>query len=167
MGQYTLYIHTSPSGEKSVGITAQQVEVRWNNGKGYISQPVFYQAIQKYGWSSFEHRIIATGLELKEARDLVRYFIREYQANNPEFGYNCTKGGEVTALNLDKTRRCNRTSQSSKHAKKVMIVESGRIFSSAHDVYEKMGIHPSLIHSACRNPKKRVRLWHWQYVEEE
>ena len=102
----------------------------------YTHLDVYKRQVQKYGWSSFEHRIIATGLELKEARDLERYFIREYQANNPEFGYNCTKGGEVTALNLDKTRRCKRTSQSSKHAKKVMIVESGRIF-PLHMMYMK------------------------------
>lgn len=32
---YTVYMHTTPNGKRYIGITAQTVERRWQNGYGY------------------------------------------------------------------------------------------------------------------------------------
>ena len=32
---YIVYMHTTPSGKRYIGITAQTVERRWQNGFGY------------------------------------------------------------------------------------------------------------------------------------
>lgn len=35
VNKWTVYRHTSPSGKVYIGITSQNVERRWNSGKGY------------------------------------------------------------------------------------------------------------------------------------
>lgn len=69
-------------------------EKRWMNGNGYINNPFFYRAIQKYGWNNITHEIIADGLTSKEATAKERKMIAQYQANNTKYGYNLTDGGE-------------------------------------------------------------------------
>lgn len=34
--KWCVYIHTSPSGKKYIGITSQNPQKRWQNGKGYL-----------------------------------------------------------------------------------------------------------------------------------
>lgn len=50
--RWCVYVHTSPSGKKYVGVTSQYPNARWRNGKGYKSSPAFNNAIQKYGWDN-------------------------------------------------------------------------------------------------------------------
>lgn len=73
---YTIYEHISPSGKHYVGQTKQKVEKRWGkDGYNYLekrkdgryNQPLFANAILKYGWDSFEHNILFTGLTKEEA----------------------------------------------------------------------------------------------------
>ena len=46
-----------------IGITSQTLSKRWQyNGQGYKRQQVFWNAIQKYGWKNFKHRIIYIGV---------------------------------------------------------------------------------------------------------
>lgn len=92
---YTVYIHISPSGKRYVGVTSQSVERRWQkNGAGYRNQKLFWRAICKYGWDSFSHIVVKTGLEEKTAFQLERALIAKYKTQNPQFGYNMTEGGE-------------------------------------------------------------------------
>ena len=52
---YSVYVHTAPSGKMYVGITKQKPEYRWGrNGIKYKTQ-VFYRAIEKYGWDNIDH----------------------------------------------------------------------------------------------------------------
>ena len=52
-GDWIVYQHISPNGKSYIGITQQDPEKRWQNGKGYTGQKKFYNAIKKYGWDSF------------------------------------------------------------------------------------------------------------------
>lgn len=94
MRSYLVYRHTSPSGKVYVGITAQKVTKRWQNGKGCTksSQPYFNAAIKKYGWSNFKHGIILENVSESEAKYTERYLIRWYKIHN--ISYNITDGGE-------------------------------------------------------------------------
>ena len=56
--KYVVYKHVSPSGKLYIGITSQKPELRWNYGRNYKENPYFYNAIQKYGWDSFQHEIL-------------------------------------------------------------------------------------------------------------
>lgn len=89
--QYCVYVHTFPKGEKYVGITSRQPELRWMRGRGYFGQWVF-SAIEKYGWDNIEHNIVATGLSEAEARSMEHALIDKYHSWCPGFGYNDVGG---------------------------------------------------------------------------
>ena len=103
--KWCVYMHTNKINNKVyVGITSRKPQRRWGrNGSNYQkeNQPAFVNAIQKYGWDSFEHIIFAENLTKNEAVSLERGLIALYKTNcnrytNPSFGYNLTDGGEGT-----------------------------------------------------------------------
>ena len=94
---WTVYAHISPNGKMYVGITkCKNPNDRWHDGNGYKGQPHFYNAIQKYGWDNFQHKIIASGLTCEEAGKMEQHIIALYDLCNPENGYNHTSGGETS-----------------------------------------------------------------------
>lgn len=102
---YCVYVHTrkqsSENGvfKKYVGLTGRKPEDRWLNGRGYKGSTHFFNAIQKYGWDGFEHKIVAHGLTKAEAKRLETKLISEYKSNIEDYGYNLTTGGETSILN--------------------------------------------------------------------
>jgi len=91
---YTVYKHRNKQNNKIyIGITKRKPEIRWNNGKGYKSNPYFYQAIQKYGWENFEHTILIHGLTANQASSWEIKLIKYYQSSDSAHGYNLTYGG--------------------------------------------------------------------------
>ena len=94
---YTVYMHTSKTtGKKYIGITCQDPWTKRFNGdgSGYRNCVHFWHAIKKYGWNDFIHEIITTCETEKEAMELERRYIKEYQTNNDKYGYNIKEGGE-------------------------------------------------------------------------
>lgn len=106
---YSLYIHTSPKGLRYVGITGQKPSKRWSKGAGYHTQPRFYNAILKYGWNSFHHEILLSGLSKFEAEEKERFYISLFRSNDSRFGYNLDSGGS-----LGKTMSCETKQKISK-----------------------------------------------------
>ena len=90
---YTVYLHTSPSGKYYVGITKQEPNRRWRNGKGYTKNKYFYRAIEKYGWDNINHEIVASNLTKEEAENFEIKLISELHSNEKDFGYNIANGG--------------------------------------------------------------------------
>ena len=89
---FCVYCHTNKkNGKKYVGITSQKPEQRWNNGKGYIANDDFYKDIQKYGWSGFEHEIVADNLTQKQATQMEADLIKKWDCLYS--GYNRDRGG--------------------------------------------------------------------------
>lgn len=95
MKRYYLYIHINKvNGKVYVGWTGNP-KYRWNYGHGYSYNKHFFSAIKKYGWSKgFLHIIVRSDLSYNEALDLERRYIYLFRANDPQFGYNQTEGGE-------------------------------------------------------------------------
>lgn len=94
--KWYVYMHTNKiNNKKYIGITSEKdPNRRWKNGFGY-KQQVFFRAIQKYSWENFDHEIILTNLTEKEAKIKEQELIAKYQSNNPLYGYNRSKGGDV------------------------------------------------------------------------
>ena len=98
-GNYSVYIHTNKTnGKRYVGITCQKPEERWRRGKGYKHCPVFYKAILKYGWDSFEHDVFASHLTKEEAENMERVLIKELETLSTQNGYNVSEGGDAPFL---------------------------------------------------------------------
>lgn len=93
---WCVYMHEHrESGKKYIGITSQKPTNRWQNGEGYQRCPLFYAAIQKYGWDAFRHEILYTGLTQSEAERLEVELIAKYETVDRAKGYNLATGGEV------------------------------------------------------------------------
>ena len=97
---YCVYCHRNlANGKVYIGIT-NDTHNRWrSDGSGYANQPLFWNAIQKYGWDGFEHIILIDRLSLEDAQKYEKEYISKFQSNayrysNPQRGYNLTDGGE-------------------------------------------------------------------------
>ena len=100
---WLIYQHLNKTNNKSyIGQTRQANPTkRWGvNGKYYKKekQPVFYKAIQKYGWHNFEHIVLEDNIKTQEEANLrEQYYIKLFHtcifdANCN--GYNMTYGGD-------------------------------------------------------------------------
>ena len=91
--KYFVYRHVAPNSKMYIGITSRlNPEDRWGkDGKGYIENTHFWNAIQKYGWNNFKHIIVAHNLDVDTACHLEEYLIKKYDTMNN--GYNQTSGG--------------------------------------------------------------------------
>ena len=98
---YCVYMHTCPNHKVYIGITGRNPLVRWNSGKGYQQQQLFYNAILKYGWDNIKHEILFSGLSKEEACKIEREQIALHKSNVREFGYNMSDGGDCTAQGVN------------------------------------------------------------------
>ena len=103
---YLVYCHTNLiNGKQYVGITSSSIEYRaGKDGIRYKNCPVFYNAIQKYGWDNFDHRVLAYDLTHQRACELEKYYIAQYNTQIPN-GYNLTDGGDGGFHHTDVTKR--------------------------------------------------------------
>lgn len=89
-------MHTNKiNNKKYIGITCQEPQQRWRNGKGY-KNGYFSNAINKYGWDNFEHTILAEGLPEEFAKQMEMVYIEEYKTMDSKYGYNLCEGGNLT-----------------------------------------------------------------------
>ena len=93
--RFIVYCHKNKvNGKRYIGITCQQLNQRFRNGKGYKSSPHFNHAIQKYGWDNFEHQILFSDLSEEDAKNKEIEMIKKYNTRDSQYGYNITPGGE-------------------------------------------------------------------------
>ena len=96
MKEFYVYMHVNKeNGKKYIGITCQEPKKRWRNGKGYKNGS-FANAINKYGWDNFEHKILYTKLNKENACKKEKELISKYHTMNSKYGYNLCEGGNVT-----------------------------------------------------------------------
>lgn len=65
---------------------------RFSNGHGYEKNYLFWSDICKYGWDSFNHEILFSGLDSKTAHEIEYRLITEWNLLDPRFGYNLWDG---------------------------------------------------------------------------
>lgn len=190
--KWCVYKHTNRiDGKSYVGrCRYPHYEYRWNNGKGYERSPRFYAAIQEYGWDSFEHSILFSGLTLDEANRLERDMIEKYKTTDPEHGYNVCIGGdaffagqhhsEQTKKRIsEKMKAYEKTSEHRKHisesksgvkhhfAKSVcQLTKDGKlikIWDYMAQASEELKINKANISSCCQGNRKTAGGYKWTY----
>jgi len=115
LNNYCVYCHTTPSGKKYVGISCDPIK-RWNSGKGYIGNFLFYRAIKKYGWENIKHEILFCNLSEEEAKKYEIKLINEWKLIDKKFGYNLQTGGggpfsEETRIRMSESRKGNQNTK--------------------------------------------------------
>lgn len=150
--KYKVYMHINKLNEKVyIGVTKRKrVKDRWQNGNGYRSQIQFYNAIRKYGWNGFYHKVLYYGLTKEEAAEKEKELIAKYDSTNPLYGYNIDKGGfEIRPERLNKMYRAKY-----KHNEKISLHSKFNdellvIFENAKDAAEKTGLTEEYILNCC------------------
>ena len=113
-GNYSVYVHTSPSGKMYVGQTGMKPSRRWGkDGKYYLkknknneyTQRIFAHAILKYGWENFEHEIIASNLTKEEADNFEKLLIEKLNTIDSNCGYNLREGGSHGSLSKESRKK--------------------------------------------------------------
>lgn len=91
---YYVYMHRNKFNNKVyIGVT-NDIKRRWrSNGVEYRSSISFYGAILKYGFDAFEHLILQETDDEKQAFELEKRYINEYESNSKKKGYNISAGG--------------------------------------------------------------------------
>lgn len=82
-----VYRHTAPDGRVYIGIAQEPAHIRWANGKGYRTNPEFWECICKVGWNNIAHEILASGLDRFEARKMESELIEKHDCLSPK-GFN-------------------------------------------------------------------------------
>ncbi len=145
--QWKVYVHINKVNHKRyVGITSHvDANQRWLNGRGYMYNKHFNNAIKKYGWDGFEHIILYEGLSEQQAKGKEKELIAEWGTYNRDYGYNLTMGGdgsvgfhptEETRAKLSRARRKENLSKETLARRSAGL--RGRKFSDEHK--RKIGI---------------------------
>lgn len=127
---YVVYVHINKfNGKKYVGLTkhGEDPNKRWRNGTHYEGT-YFGRAINKYGWDNFEHIILENNLTLEQANQKEKYYIKLYNSNNRDFGYNSTSGGDAEFTFTEETLQ--KLSKASKERERKPLTEEQRHFIS-------------------------------------
>ena len=113
--KWCVYMHTSPSGKRYIGITSQKPEDRWGTGgSGYLyknpngtyRQPAIAQAILKYpNWDEWKHEILLTQETKKYAGQEEQRLIEFYKCQDRRYGYNISSGGEGSPLSEESKKK--------------------------------------------------------------
>lgn len=86
---YTIYKHTSPEHKVYIGCTTVSIEARRSLGYGGDFQHI----VAQYGWNNITTEILATATDKDTAKQLEQHYIAEYDAMNPDYGYNRIQSG--------------------------------------------------------------------------
>lgn len=99
---YCIYKYTNLINNKIyIGQTCQQLEKRaGKDGNGYKGCTYFYRAIKYYGWDNFKSEVIVSNLTEKEADIIEQEYIKQYNSNDPTYGYNLEGGGRYSKINV-------------------------------------------------------------------
>lgn len=163
---YIVYCHTFPNGKKYIGITQQEPQRRWRDGKGYEGQAV-YNAILKYGWKNIKHDILFTGLTKSEAEQKEIELIKALETDSHKHGYNVESGGnasrlsEVTKEKLSKSKREYYKTHKHWNAGKHLSNETRSKISEAHKgkkMSEELKRKQSARFSGKNNPMYNVKM---------
>ena len=173
---YYVYMHNNKiNNKKYVGQTCN-IKKRWEyNGCHYENSFKFYKALIKYGWNNFDHIILKENLSLEEANFWESYYINYY--NSIENGYNIRTGGSCGNLSeeqKEKIKKSNkqtwlkkiekigkdnyikqyRNAQQDITSKKVICVETQKIYNSISEASRETHIALSNISRVCRGERK-------------
>lgn len=88
------------NGKIYIGLSQKTEEEKENwyrlNFRHKDKNRAIFNAIKKYGWENFNFKQIDSGINLNELKEKERYWIKFYQSNKKEIGYNILPGGEIS-----------------------------------------------------------------------
>jgi group I intron endonuclease len=194
-GNYILYEHRNKiNGKRYIGITNNKTKRWYGKGKHYDGCPYFWAAIQKYGWDSFEHKVLIYDLTREEASRLEKHYIKMLKTCDKSFGYNLAEGGVNAPTMLGKhhseeTKRKMREAQlgrtiseerkkrqseamtglmvgSRNHkSRAVRCINTGEVFESMRIAAQTKGVLQPKIWKCCNGEASHTHGLRWEYAD--
>lgn len=85
-----------------IGQTVNSINHRFNqhinSAIHFKGCPYLGKAIRKYGSENFKIDVIEDNISTNALNDREKYWIKYYKSNNTDFGYNLTRGGNLTCV---------------------------------------------------------------------
>lgn len=134
MNNYKIYCLTNEiNGKKYIGITRQDLEKRWKNGKGYKKTTRINMAIKKYGWDNFKKEILFENYDNQLASDMEALYINKYKTI--ENGYNVQSGGfkDYTTKMSEYHKNCISKANKGKHLSVSTEFKKGTYYQSSRN----------------------------------
>lgn len=152
---WLVYLITNKvNGKVYVGQTSNGIKTRWRGhcAEAKRSNLRLYRALKKYGYESFDIRMIhGPSLSQEESNALEVKEILNHRSTNPDFGYNYSTGGECSAAGV-KWSLTSRTERSRIMAGRKHSAETRKKISLA-----QMGLR----HGACSaETRAKIRTAH-------
>lgn len=170
-----IYKYTSPSGKIYIGQTIDEYhrkhdhKSKANNG----SNLPFHRAIRKYGWNSFDYKVIfittsKSREKLKVILDTMEsYYIRKYKSDISDYGYNCTSGGGTNHQFTEQTKEKMRKAHIGINAKQVYQYDLYGAFiasySSLAEAEKETNVNKSDICNVCSGNINSAGGYYWSY----
>ena len=141
---YTVYAHKNlKNGKSYIGCTKLNPKYRWNNGKGYKSQPKIWADIQNSDWDSdWQHEILGKFENEQDALKYEAFLIA--MLDTVRNGYNTSAYDSHSCKHSEETRNKmseSRTGEknywygkhfSEEHKRKISEANTGKHFSEEH-----------------------------------
>lgn len=175
MENYKVYKHIFPNGKIYIGLTCNNLNERWKNGFGYITQTRIFSAIVKYGWDNIKHEILYENLSKEQAFKTEEDLIISLKSYLKEYGYNIISNKERLKTKSNKTHSeimkeyysdyNNRLKLRNRKSvnKPVLCIETNIIYKSTAEATRKTGC--GHISACCKNPNMTSHGYHWRYAE--
>lgn len=182
MNNYKVYCLTNIiNGKKYIGITRQNLEKRWRNGRGYKKTTRIAMAIKKYGWENFKKEVLYENVDNKTASDKEIYYINLYDTINS--GYNVQSGGfkDYTTEMSEYHKKCISKANKGKHysietewkkgiynetsrnkKRPVICVETGIAYESIKQAQEKLKLNH--VRDCIEGIRQKCGGYHWKLV---
>lgn len=148
-----------------MGITSQNIKVRWQNGRGYFKCKVFKRAIDKYGWDNFQHNIIASNLGEKIGKLWRGKTIPQNVRNNMSKSHIGKKNTMKHNDNIRKSKLGNTNGN-----KSVLQLDlDGNIirkYVSAVEAAKNIGSIPNSVTRCCRGEVKTLHKFRFVYEKD-
>lgn len=194
MNVYCIYFK---NGKRYVGIEAKNGARIKFHSRGYNSKSknpqLVTRAISKHGWDTCKWRYLVTNASKEDAGKLEKFFIKQFQTQDRDKGYNICPGGrggsgypvseetrkKLSIINTGKklsseTREKMRIAQSRPKPwlrgiggpkKPVVCIETGDIYESASMAAKNMGMNfGSKISAACLGRRITAAGYHWSFL---
>ena len=151
---FYIYIHTCPNQMVYVGQTKNPKQ-RWNNGKGYVLNKKFYEAIQYYGWKNIKHEIVVETNYRWIARKIEKFLITKFK----KYGRSYNIVNEDKPLYISKRKiPLKKVGKYNKEGKLI------KVYNSASEAWKDGNPAPNKIQNCCRGKIKTSGGFIWKYL---
>lgn len=110
---------------QTVGKLAERMAAHFHSVNKKINHPL-YDSINKYGKENFKVEIIEICSSIEELNFLEKYYIKQYNSINREFGYNLTDGGKNSRLSEASKQKIAKKATGRKKSKEECLAISKR-----------------------------------------